>query len=292
MGYTIDQIKVILHDIKDSWYFRFWATAWIGFAILGFVCFLILVGFSRRAAYEDDSRIWFQDEQQIYYPRFHFRCSTLETILSINCTLNNQTVTTTYCQESGGVLPNIDHCVAVNSDKLMVINRHEDDFHPHQRIVCEILTNGTNLGNSLIAWELEIQGNEGVYGVNVYTTPWIYPTARAWVMLEQAQIQQVGQSSPQTSWNRNLLYHSTVSVPGQYHVDTMISSFHIMHVVASDSYNGWNAMGDIGGFAFFMVIVHTFVSILIGLCFVNNSEWLRRKSNPAAEMKEKSALLH
>jgi len=291
MAYTLDQIKVILHDIKESWYFRIWATAWIGFAILAFVCFLILVGWSRRAAYEDDSRIWFTDEQQIYYPRFHFRCGPLETILSVTCDQNNETVTTTYCQESGGVLPSIEHCVAVNSDTRMVVNQHDDDIHRHQRLECVVLTNGTQNGNSLIAWELEIKGNEGVYGTNVYTSPWIYPTERAWVMLEEAIIQQAGQPAPQTSWNRNLLYHSTVSVPGQYKVATMISSFHIMHVVAADSYDGWNAMGDIGGFAFFMVMVHTCVAILIGLCFVNNSEWLHRKSNPAAEMREKSALL-
>jgi len=291
MGYTLDQIKAILHDIKSSWYFRIWATVWIGFSIVAFACFLVLVGISLRAGQEDDVRVWFVEAPSITYPRFHFRCSSMENIESVVCSQNNLTVTTTYCQEVNGVLPDILHCVAVNANNFQVVNEHDDFERHHQRIECVVTTNGSMDGNTLIAWEIE-GNNVGVFGDNLYAGIWIAPNDRAWVLLEQGILEQTNQQSPQVSWRRELLYHSTVSNIGTYNVATMIPSFHVLHLIASDSYDGWNALGDIGGFAFFMMMMHSFVLILVGLCFVNNSEWLHHKANPAAEMREKSALLH
>lgn len=46
------------------------------------------------------------------------------------------------------------------------------------------------------------------------------------------------------------------------------------HIVEYDSYNGWMALGDIGGFAFFMMILHTMVMMCIGVCFNNDSQFL------------------
>jgi len=292
MGYTIDQIKLILNDIKSSWYFRIWATVWIGFMIVAFACFLVLVGISLRAGHEDDVRLWFKESPSITYPRFHFRSSTLEVIESVICNQNNVTVTTGYCQETGGVLPDIKHCVGVHADNFQVVNEKGDfERMHHQRIECVVTTNGSYYGNTLIAWEIE-GINVGAIGDNIYAGIWIAPNDRAWVLLEQAITELATQTSPQVSWRKDLIYHSTVFHNGTYNVATIIPTFHVMHSIASDSYDGWNALGDIGGFAFFMVMLHSFVLILFGLCFVNNSEWLHHKANPAAEMREKSSLLH
>jgi len=292
MGYTIDQIKVILNDIKSSWYFRIWATAWVGFMIVAFACFLVLVGISLRSGKEDDVRIWFSEAPSINYPRFHFRSSTLEVIESVMCNQNNVTIPTSYCQEYNGVLPDIKHCVAVGADAFQVINEKGDfpRIH-HQRLECVVTTNGSWNGNTLIAWEIEGKNVE-IFGDNIYAGIWVAPNDRAWVLLEQGMTELPTQKVPLVSWRQELIYHSTVFHNGTYNVAVMIPTFHVIHSISSDSYDGFNALGDIGGFAFFMVMVHSFVAILIGLCFVNNSEWLLRKANPAAEMREKSSLLH
>jgi len=41
-----------------------------------------------------------------------------------------------------------------------------------------------------------------------------------------------------------------------------------------DIYNGWMTVGDIGGIAFFGVILHTIVMIIVGLFLANSSTFL------------------
>jgi len=92
-----------------------------------------------------------------------------------------------------------------------------------------------------------------------------------------------------TDWDRSLLYHSTVSVPGQYYIEVIIGSYNVWHIDQTDVYNGVMAMGDIGGFAFFLLVIHSIIMLFVGLCFLNNSTFLK---NTGSDSTDYSQLKH
>jgi len=108
----------------------------------------------------------------------------------------------------------------------------------------------------------------------------------AWVLLKKAYIKPTGSINSDLAgpdgipvWEKSELYHSTVSTPGHYVVRTIISSFRVDHYEQTDSYNGWQAIGGIGGFAFWMVILHTIATIVVGFILSNESKFLAGSSN-------------
>jgi len=105
----------------------------------------------------------------------------------------------------------------------------------------------------------------------------------AWVLLRKAVYntdQLTGHDSTGVDfWHRDLVYHSTATTLGHYSITTMISSFRVEHFEVADTYNGWMAVGDIGGFVFWMVVLHTFAMIMVGLAFPNDSGFLQNKTS-------------
>jgi hypothetical protein len=86
-------------------------------------------------------------------------------------------------------------------------------------------------------------------------------------------------------------YQSTVSFPGYYVVSTIIESFGVEHLEQRSLYNGWMAMGDVGGFAFFLLILHTIVMLGVGVFLANDSKFLHSDGHEVGSSAEQSPLI-
>jgi len=273
MPETTQSVGKIVHDVTHSWYFRIWGSLWVVCAIVVFAALIVLASRSNQAAQEQDVRFWITTANQIYFPRFHFRMTGNETILQNNCWLRSgAAVGTTPCQPWHGHVFPANACFAVDGDIVSAVNNNnaQRSFDDNERIYCNITTTGNSSGNTLIAWEIE--GNETQVGSNSYASIWIAPNNMAWVMLEQSIIGTP--NGDEIAWRRSLMYHSTVAVPGYYMVASIIGSFQVSHWEPSDSYNGWMSIGQIGGVAFFLVILHSMVMIVLGIFLTNDSKLL------------------
>jgi len=271
MPQTVQSVGKIVHDVTHSWYFRIWGSLWVVCAIVVFAALIVLANQSNTAANEEDLRFWIESATQISYPNFHFRANGNETFVNINCYMMNGPSIQIGACESWRNAP-LNKCFSINGETIAASydpNVHNNQIDT-QRIYCNMNTTGNSSGNTLIAWEIE--GNETQIGPNSYASIWIAPNNMAWVMIEKSVI---GTSTGnEIAWRRTLLYHSTVSVPGVYNTATIIGSFLVSHYVPNDSYNGWMSIGQIGGFAFFLVILHSIVMILMGIFMTNDSKLL------------------
>jgi len=144
-------------------------------------------------------------------------------------------------------------------------------------IQCNITTDLPKPGqDQLLAWELEGSGN---WGPNMAASMWIAPNNNSWILLSKDNLKgpngQIGEK-----WERYLLYHSTISNPGSYQIWVIMDSFDVDTVTNHDNpYTGWMALGDIGGVAFFLLILHTIVMTVAGVFFTNSSSFLNKPNS-------------
>jgi len=272
---TLDNIRFIIYDLKYSWYFRAWAVLWfIGF-IIGFSALIILSGRSNEAGSEQDVRIRIENVPSLNFPRYHIRISSSvlgTTIKGKYCTHNGFGVSTSKCEAIDGIDPTGDVCFAVQGDSIVAYNKQDAPFK-EKRIECFINTTVSTDGKSgLLAWGLENFGNTKPVGHNAYSDVYIAPNNNAWVLLTPINVMISG--TKYHEWETNLLYHSSLSQQGYYKIDTILSTFYVRDADQVDSYNGYRALGDIGGFAYFAIILHTIVMLVFGFCLRNNSKFL------------------
>eukprot|EP01114_Cavostelium_apophysatum_P017802 TRINITY_DN536_c0_g1_i1.p1 TRINITY_DN536_c0_g1~~TRINITY_DN536_c0_g1_i1.p1 ORF type:complete len:314 (+),score=37.55 TRINITY_DN536_c0_g1_i1:61-942(+) len=274
-GETAENLKRIVSDLKSNWYFRVWALIWVTCAIVAFVGLIVLGNDSRKAKQHKDLKIWMENATQIQYPRFHFRTEGDEIITYVNCTVDGQVIPIDDCQEWHGVEVDTLHCRAVRADQYSMV---QNNWVPADMlgISCNVQTIGNNTqeGN-LIAWEIE--GKNMFVGGDPYETQWIAPTNGSWIQLIKGETETKDHGNI-TTWERNLIYHTNVHTKGYYHVRVVIESWLIRHFSFVVTYNGWQAVGGIGGIAFFLVLIHTAFMAVIGFCFGNDSSFLNKSS--------------
>jgi len=277
MAETPSNIKRILHDLQTSWYFRIWLLMWIVCAIVTFACLIILGSRSNKGNEHQDIQIWRENATTLNFPQFHIRVGGSESfvILSYQCSYMGTPLQTMAC---AGQQPS-NQCFAVNSSGIAVANNISSP-QEESRIECSIFTTNTS-GSTLLAFEIE-GANVASYGGNSYASVWFSANDRTWVMLEKAFYSASGQVL--TLWDRTLLYHSTVSVPGSYNLTVILGSFIVQHWDQVNSYNGWMSTGDVGGFAFFCVIIHTILMAVVGIALDNNSTLLKDKDKDPMQM--------
>jgi len=111
------------------------------------------------------------------------------------------------------------------------------------------------------------------FGGYSYSGTWFSADNAAWIMLEKAFYTSSGQVL--TMWDQTLLYHSTVAPPGVYNVSVILGSYMVQHWDQENMYNGWMSTGDVGGFAFFCIMIHTILMALVGIALDNNSTLLK-----------------
>jgi len=273
MGETMHKMKQVADDLKASWYFRFWLLSAIVFFFVGFSCLIILGAQSTHAKKEPTSYVWLENAKSLNYPRFHFRTNNGMTITNVSCSHNIiQSIGTGMCSLWNGYQPPMSQCWAVYAESIIVVNNPDHEFFDFG-VNCNVTTigNSTNVGN-LIAWEME--GDNAVIGPDSYAATWVAPTNHAWILLQKG-VSLVNKKTTVNDWVRKLQYQTTVSVPGVYNVRIIIEDFGVFHIDVTNGYNAWRALGDIGGFGFSMVLFHTGLMILIGLCFYNNASFLK-----------------
>jgi len=273
MGVTLDNIRFMVYDAKYSWWFRFWALLWFVGFILSFVALGVLGRRADIAGREKDFHTWFENVSSLAFPRFHFRIAD-DSIgigyLSYVCYRNGQQVGTGNCEAWEGQVPQ--NCFAVKAEGLSITNVWGEN-HGDARIDCHINTTThdmTTQDDYLIAWELE--GPNHAAGGNSLASMWVAPNNEAWILLRNDKVTLDGVTL--NDWERTLVYQTSVSTPGIYRITTILTSFMVGHIEQADSYPGWRALGDIGGFAFFMVLLSTLFMIAFGFCFTNNSKFL------------------
>jgi len=274
MGETKHKLKQLVEDLKSSWYFRFWILSSLAVGIVGFVCLIILGAQSTHARIDPASTVWFENASSIYYPRFHYRAKDGMVITNVSCHHFLASVETGLCEPFHGYLPPLTECVAVFSQTIEIVNSPEHEFFD-MGVSCNVTTEGnsTEVGN-LIAFEIEGE-NYYIIGPDPIPSLWIAPTDRAFVILSKG-VTKVNKKTSINNWARTLQYQSTVSRNGYYNLKTLISDFGVFHIDVQNTYDGWKAIGDIGGFGFSLVLFQTLFMIIIGLCFYNNSAFLRK----------------
>jgi len=279
MAETFYKIRQIIHDLRHSWYFRFWGILWFICAIIVFAILIVLGKTANQTFQQKDVRIWGENVSSIAYPSFHFRIggdNPNETFTSLQCEQNGVPLSRRNCLWDP-FTNNQQYCIAVNSEDFTA-SQNNSNFGEYwtNRIRCNISTTG-NVGNLLIAFEIE-DNNTQLVGPNAYASIWIAPNQHSWVELDKGLFTD-STGNVITQWYRNLIYHSTIAVIGQYNVSVDIGGFWVSHVDQSDIYSGFMSLGDVGGFAFFMLVIHALLMIILGVCFANTSEFLGGKSS-------------
>jgi len=279
MPATIDNVRFVLYDLKYSWWFRFWALFWLA----GFVVSVVALGFLGKradiAGKENDFHVWYENATSLNFPRFHFRIAgdaPGHTFLGQACYHAGLGLHAVPCQSWDNRVPPQGDCFAIPSDTINVVNHHS--YRELREVVIECWINTTVPGNVedlLIAWEME--GDNHASGGASLASVWIAPTESAWVLISNEKIEWNGREV--NDWRRKLVYHSSERLPGQYRIATIIENFFVPHIEAADSFTGWMALGDAGGFAFFMIILHGVVMVAFGFCFTNNSKFLGGDAN-------------
>jgi len=273
-GSLIDNVKAILEDFKGSWYFRVWGSLWGVCAVMVFVVLILLGGRSDRAGQEKEWRFWIENASSITFPKFHFR------IMEDGQTFIRSTM---VCSHSGMTLhnqqclngdPGMTTCFALGDS--IVSNALTAFDNGNNRIDCKMNTTATlPTQNLMMAWEIE--GGTGSMG-GTSDTVYVQPNNMAWILLQKTIIQPLnvpGASNGYEAWNKDLVYHSSEANPGFYQISVILNNFRVDHIEQVDGYNGWMALGGIGGFAFFMLILHTLIMIVVGIFLTNDSKFLR-----------------
>jgi len=273
VGYTIDKVKQMISDLQSSWYFRFWALFWIVSALVSFSALIILAEQAKVAQQQRDIQTWFENASTINYPRFHFRMDhhSSEVFANIGCTYQGAFLKNEECQAWRDYQPAFNQCVAIWADSLTSSNWN---LYEDPRIDCTIETLGSGFdGNLIMTFELEGTGVFSMSG-EAFTSLYFAPNDKAWIMLEKNLFQLSKKDPVIQLWQTTLLYHSSMSQPNYYNVSVIIGSHFVRHMEPKDHYNGWMTVGDIGGVAFFMVVLHGMAMIVFGLVLTNDSTFL------------------
>jgi len=275
MTATIDSLRFILYDIKYSWWFRFWGLLWIVGVIVTFVALGVLGHRADIAGKENDNRIWYENATTMNFPRFHFRIAPDApdiTYTATVCSHNGFVLPTFDCTSFEGYTPLRSVCVGIHADSFSASNSWNAPRFDG-RIDCFLNTSETAIDHEdhLIAFEME--GDNHATGGDSLASVWVAPTDNAWILLRNDKIGFGGMEF--NDWSRKLIYHTSTRHRGEYHISVIIGSFFIRHIEQGNSFSGWRALGDVGGFGYFMVILHSIImSLVVGICFTNNSKFL------------------
>jgi len=252
--------QLFKEDLKTSWYFRIWFVTWFICAIFVLVAMIINGARSDRAAKHEKWSFWIEHAKSIEYPNFALRTASDEKSNQIGyafCSLNGLIINTAACPDGK---PRT-QCVSFNM---------AGDYATREKnnLICMLQLNVTTDPDKMIGFEILKPANE--YGI-AFT--WIRPTANAWVLLTKSVVVDE-KGGKKDSWGRQLIYHSSAHSNTTFQIDIRMDTFSVFHWVEQDNYTGWMAVGDVGGFAFFLLILHTMVMWIVAIFIENNSRWL------------------
>jgi len=284
MGYTGTRFGDIINDLKSSNFFRIWAVLWLLCALLTFSCLVILGGRSQKAGNTKDIIVHWSNVSSMYLPRFHFHTDGIDVITNMSCAIRGDPVPSGPCAPyPGQPTPSLQQCIAVYADQIEVFNNVADRFG--LGVDCNITTVGFDpLVGSMVGWNFD--GWQGFFaGPDARFSTWIHATYGSFILLGKGVIT-INKQFQVDEWTRQLQYLTTASTPGSFRVFVVLEGFGVLNFAPRNIYDGWKAVGDVGGFAFFMFGLHTLVMIIVGLVFVNNSSFLKPKESSSVGRSE------
>jgi len=283
MGALIENAKLIIDDLKSSWYFRLWCFFWLVCTITVFSSLIILGKRTTKDTEHPELHMWLENATSITFPRYHIRIhslddSTGQVIQSKACYHNKQMIQTSTCPPFRGVTPPPSNkCFSVMGDSVTANNVWGDFYTGDTIIECNLTTTGEEPdGNNMVVWAEEDPNSANFGGVNSRTA-FIGPDSDSWVVIEK-EVLDTHEHGEVTVWHKELVYHSTNFTRGTYRIATVLGSFRVPHFFLQNAYNGWMGLADVGGFAFFSIILHTIVMMFVGICMDNDSRFLKGDS--------------
>jgi len=279
MGALIENAKLIIDDLKSSWYFRLWCLFWIVCTLTVFSSLIILGKRTTKDTEHPELHMWLENATSITFPRFHIRIHSIDDtggqlFASKTCLHNKQMIQTSPCAPFRGTTPPpTNKCFSVSADSVTAQNVWGEFFTGDTFIECVITTTGSEPdGNNMLVWGEEDPNGDTFGGVNSRTA-FIGPDADAWVVIEKEILET--HHGEVNIWHKELVYHSSNFTRGNYRIATVLGSFRVPHFFMQNAYNAWMGLADVGGFAFFTIILHTIVMMFVGICLDNDSRFLK-----------------
>jgi len=270
---AFEKFHDLVHDIKHSWYFRIWGVLWIVCASVAFAGLIVLSRSAEKNQTEQGFRVWTDFPSQLLFPNFYVHLlpgeGADEQISQISCTYGPQNVSLSIgnCQFQSG--PEL--CSMVIANTTMAIapqdnNGNADPLHGSDSIFCAIWTTYNTTANN--------NTFNTVMGVSIHHTRvplYIMPDQVANVRIEMETVQYWGASSEETRYTAVTGVSSNYVPEGaRFGLSVRYNDFRVTHYQKTDLFNGWMGVGAIGGVAFFLYVLHTFVMGIIG-CFIPNT---------------------
>jgi len=276
MGETIEKLKQIGFDIKNSWYFRAWGVLWVVGALITIIALSLLIHSDRKV-----NETWFSFSQTMAIPNFHFRVdrSSSQNFVNMNCEFNGQPLQWVQCERPEDA--NTDMCRAIHPTQPAVAI-HGDRLQ--RTINCQFMTNGTTgPDGDIMAFELEGAPGDFIFqqtdGAGD-TATWFFPNSMLWLIMKKRTFEFNKDITVQI-WDTTPIYHSTIFQPNNFNVSVMIGEFLVMNIQPKEMYSGFLVFGAIGGVSFSMLIISTIVMIILGFFLSNNSTFLNSGSSAA-----------
>jgi len=275
-GYTLQNVTAILHDLKTSTYFRIWAFLCFVAVNVGIVAFFILSIRSSQSGSSRDWQFWISAESMMSYPSFHFQCADNLVFNTFSCVHHTQTgvapVLTRQCPDGAGGLS---VCRTVIAEQ---ISASFGENFMSDSVTCIITTNNVNATdlNQMIKFQVE--------GGSFNPSTWVAPNRKAVIGLSKMAFATDSDDDDDDqlwAWRSQLEYHDSRFDSYSYAIEVTFSSFSVQHFELADSYDGWRSTGDIGGFAYLLVMFHVVIMWCVNLFMEKNSKFLNGQLNPS-----------
>jgi len=259
--------QMISEDLKHSWYFRIWALLWLLCALLAFSALIILGGRSAEMAKEPGWRSWMQKETEINFPLFQIKTLSNETFDFI------QTFRCKHVSSGIELLIPTSACDGKSEAQCILFDTAGVNATPdNNEILCEFNITSP-VGEDRTIEFLAMQTADERPPPSLF----IQPTANAQIVVQPTIMQAKGEKQ-ETHWDARLNYKSSVQENTFFMIQIIMGSFTVMHFEEDAWYDGWMSLGEVGGFAFFLYILHTIAMTLVGFFLENNSTFLAGNS--------------
>lgn len=282
MSYTIQNVQILIEDIKRSWYMRIWLVC---AAILALVGFIGMINFAERSSQfggEKDWNYWVRNESVISFPTFEIaivdeNLKWGDTSDHMKCFAPDNTPMT----ENTCIDGNRDRCSRFYGQNYKPAQQVQN-FNPAviskpDRIQCNFtLTPGsvTEDVNRMIKFEILAENYlEREYGHDNVAL-FIRDGQQAIVELSKREII-LHHKKYIPEWRKKLSYRPIQQTDYFYTIDITMQTFLVRTYEQADNYNGWMSASDVGGFAYFLVIIHIMALIIVGFVLDNDAEFLK-----------------
>jgi len=271
----LEKFKLIIPDLIEGWYCRVWAV--LMFCVFA-SAFSGLVVFSLDSSYNSNRLDWnmfFTIQDEVKYPAFYFRTERNglndPTFLRANCSLDlGRTRLPLQLQQCGGEFKNFTgRCLlSPNTEEVNRANRRDGTG----MIFCQFqmqVTPSLNSQDEILLFGIDGESRE----FRTFRHSYLFPNNMTHIGLERIEIRPMFRPV-EYNWIKTVNYLSSDHSPGFYHVGVQIDSFRQIHYVQGNDDPGFVAVGDIGGFTYFLLLIHIVLMFFVGFCLPNKSKFL------------------